>query len=522
MDSWASHLARAPADEIAVWREHLQRPLSTLGLSTDRVIVDLVFATRNFLRNRAGDEQSRTAGYLKRELADLGALSGEALPRRLAALGNFELAPFFGVMPGASIELSIDNEAHLRLLPDDEDLVLASIKTLVRHGDHDVAPTGLVYRRRSIGIAGQVPQDASMEDLARFLTGLVGIGALPVIPIQRRQHLLAFVAGHLLVAGSLGTTTLFRPIADQLSNATFDEQMVLLDEIALLCLQDFEDATGNSRALATLILTKITEQASADERKEILILFSKIFPQALAGFASALAERVDTQYRLEGSARSGRRDARRWHEAHAGWRLIDEVLDVVWPVERGEPRPGEREAIASVVRETIVFANVHNRRETKACGAARSSKGHDTKRLVGEQRERDEVANAGNLMVNDDHVKKLIALRSGIQKLDAVLFDLDRRALIDLEPRSDTDENARQELSELRSDIEALQSWRRELVQRRERGDYERVKSTEPRATGARVALPRMPQVKAETLADDEEAIAKIVAAVRTLQRASK
>lgn len=245
-----SDFARPPADEIAVWREHLQRPLSALGLSTDQVIADLKFATRNFLRNRAWDEQSRTAGYLKRELADLGALSGEALPRRLAALGNLELAPFFGAMPGASIELSIDNKAHLRLLPDDKDLVSASIKTLVRHGDHGIAPTGLVYRRRSNGVAGRIPQDASMEDLAHFLTGLVGIGALPVIPIQRRDHLLAMVAGHLLRAGSFGSATLFRPIADRLSSATFDEQMVLLDEIALLCLQDFQDMTGLAQALA--------------------------------------------------------------------------------------------------------------------------------------------------------------------------------------------------------------------------------------------------------------------------------
>lgn len=115
MDSWASHLARPPADEIAVWREHLQRPLLALGLPTDRVIADLEFATRNFLRNRAGDEQSRTAGYLKRELADLGALSGAALPRRLAALGNFER------------RRPADDQARRRVFLDDQETYLRGL-----------------------------------------------------------------------------------------------------------------------------------------------------------------------------------------------------------------------------------------------------------------------------------------------------------------------------------------------------------------------------------------------------------
>lgn len=95
------------------------------------------------------------------------------------------------MMPGASIELSIDNETHLRLLPDDEDLVSASIKTLVRHGDNGVAPTGLVYRRRTNGIAGRIPQDASMEDLARLLTGQVCRARARLPSIRKGRGVLA-------------------------------------------------------------------------------------------------------------------------------------------------------------------------------------------------------------------------------------------------------------------------------------------------------------------------------------------
>lgn len=326
MDSWISNLARPPAKDIEDWNSELERNLAILDVRARDAICDLELAVWNFLRNRSLAERSKRAGHLKNELADLAKLSGNAVALRFGRLDSFELDPFFGIMPGASIELSIDNKAHLRLLPDDDALLAASVKTQVRHGDNGIAPTGLLYLRRSTGIAGRILKNASMDELARFLMGLAGIGAEPDIPMHRREQLLLLVGRHLLVAGSLGSSMLFRALDDELATATFDEKLALLDDIVLLCLQDVEDMTGSAHALASVIFAKVADWALPAERKRILLLYSQLFSREFADFASVLSKRVDTQYRLEESVRSGRRDARRWHEAHAGWLLIDEVL----------------------------------------------------------------------------------------------------------------------------------------------------------------------------------------------------
>lgn len=510
--------------ETASFREEVELYLSFLGVSTDRVIADLVLAARNFIRNREFDERSETAGHLKQDLLDLAGRTGPRLEGWLNGKKDFQLAPFFGAMPGASIELSIDGKDHVRLLPDDERLFAASVKTLTRVGDDGVASTGLVHRRRVAGLGEQIPHDAPLDEMAQLLSGLVRIAPASGAMRRRYDHLFAIIAGPLLVVGSLGSVTIFRALLEQLSEVTADERIAVLEEITPLCLRDIEDVSaGGAHALACQILQQIADQATATERRQILHLFARIFPEALAGFARVLAGRIDPHYRLEQSPRSGRRDARRWHEAHAGWKLIDEVLDAVSTTNRREPEAQEREVVASIVWQIIAFANEiqppakpPTRRLT---GPVRGDKGGRIRAAGDDVR----VPNVGSHMVNEDHVKQLIGLRNAISKIDVVLGILDRKALFDLEPRSLVDADARCELADLRQNIDALQLWRRELEQVRERGEYERVQPTEPRPAGARVAVPRMPQVKAEALAaGDEAAIAKIVAAAQILRRSPR
>lgn len=511
-------------EENASFRENIEPHLSFLHISTDRVIADLVLATRNFIRNRELDERFETAGHLKRDLLDLAERTGSGLERWLTERRDFQLALFFGAMPGASIELSIDGEDHVRLLSDDGRLVAASVKSLTRVGDDGMASTGLVHRRRVAGLGEQIPLDAPIEEMARLLSGLTRIAPDSGAIRHRPDHLFTMIAGPLLVAGSLGSAAIFRALLEQLSEAAADERIAVLEEITPLCLRDIEDVSaGGARALACQIVQAIADQAAATERRQMLLLFARVFPEALAGFARVLAGRIDPHYRLEQSPRSGRRDARRWHEAHAGWKLIDEVLDAVSTTKRNGPGSQERKAITSIVWEIIAFANgIRPPAEPPArrrAGSVRGDKGGRI-RAVGDD---DRVPNVGNHMVNEDHVKQLIGLRNAISKIDVVLGILDRKALFDLEPRSFADPDVRCELADLRQSIAALQLWRRELEQVRERGEYERVQLTEPRATGARVAVPRMPQVKAEALATgDEAAIAKIVAAAQVLRRSPR
>lgn len=522
--SCAADAESFPKGNLDTFREAIEHHLSILGLSTDNVIADLFVATQNFRRNRELDERSSTAGHLKRRLLDLAALSGHRVERHLAALEDFERAPFFGLMPGSAVELSIDGSAdNARLLPNDGSLLGSAFKTLTRLGDNELAPTGLVYRRRTYGIADQLPFDASVNDLSSFLTGLARIVAESATSAEQRDRRIRSIAERLLVAGSLGCAIIYSALSDRFSGGAIDEQIVLLEEITPLCLQEVQSPGGEARTLGTLIFHEFVEQAPASDQKQILILFAKSFPNALLEFARVLAEQIDTQYRVAASPRSSRRDARRWHEAHAGWKLIDEVLDAVWPSSRREPRKDERNAIFDIVQQIMAFADEGVPRRPHRGGEkepVRERKNPGRKRLIGEVRERDGVPNAGNFMVNQDHVETLIGLRAGIGKLDVVLGMLDRKALFELEPKSRTEPAAARELDDLRRSIAALQLWRRELAHKRERGEYERVKLTEPRAVGTRVTLPRMPQVKGETLAQNDAAVQKIIAAAQVLRPA--
>lgn len=524
VDRPVSDITWPSKEENASFRENIEPHLSFLHISTDRVIADLVLATRNFIRNRELDERSETAGHLKRDLLDLADRTGSGLERWLTERKDFQLALFFGAMPGASIELSIDGEDHVRLLSDDDRLVAASVKSLTRVGDDGMASTGLVHRRRVAGLGEQIPHDAPIDEMARLLSGLARIAPESGAMRHRHDHLFAMIAGPLLVAGSLGSAAIFRALLEQLSEAAAGERIAVLEEIIPLCLRDIEDVSASgAHALACQIVQAIADQAAATERRQMLLLFARIFPEALAGFARVLAWRIDPHYRLEQSPRSGRRDARRWHEAHAGWKLIDEVLDAVSTTKRNGPGSQERKAITSIVWEIIAFANgIRPPAEPPArrrTGSVRGDKGGRIRAVGDDER----VPNVGNHMVNEDHVKQLIRLRNAIGNIDVVLGILDRKALFDLEPRSFADPDARCELADLRQSIAALQLWRRELEHVRERGEYERVQLTEPRATGARVAVPRMPQVKAEALAiGDEAAIAKIIAAAQVLRRSPR
>lgn len=523
VDRSASDIAWPSKDEITSFRENIEHHLSVAGISTDRITVDLVLAARNFIRNRELDDGSETAGHLKRDLLDLAGRTGPKLERWLSERKDFQLALFFGAMPGASIELSIDGKNHVRLLPDDASLVAASVKTLTRVGDDGVAPTGFVRRRRVAGLGERIPHDTPIDEMARFLSGLARIAPASGAMSHRHNHLFAMIAGPLLVAGSLGSETIFRALLEQLSGAAFDERIAVLEEIAPLCLRDIEDVSaGGAHALARYILQEIADQATATERRQALLLFARIFPEALADFARVLAGRIDQHYRLEQSPRLGRLDARRWHEAHAGWKLIDEVLDAISETNGKEPGQRERKAVTSIVWEIIAFANEIRPPEEpprRGTGPVRE----DKRGRISAAGDDHTVPNVGNHMVNEDHVKQLIGLRNAIGKIDVVLGILDRKALFDLEPRSVADADARREVGDLRQNIDALQVWRRALEQVREQGDYERGRPTEPRATGARVAVPRMPQVKAEALAaGDETAIAKIVAAAQVLRRSPR
>ena len=513
----ASRANPLPREYLAELREELGPWLTTLGLRPGDVIDELAVVTADFLRNRKLDAGSHTAGHVKRDLLELATLPPDRIVARLMILNEFALGVFFGEMPGASVELSIDGgEKHRRLLPEDGALLAAASKTLTRLGDKCMPATGLVYRRRAETIADRIPSNAPPGELADFVAGLADIILEGSGTPAQKTRRIGLIADRLVKVGSLGNVPVQTALDTYFAELDLPGQAAFIVEIVRPCLEDADAAGGRPNALAQLIFREFLVHVASSERRQTLMLFARAFPGALSNFARVLAEQIDSQYRLQKDARSARRDARRWHKAHAGWRLIDAVLEIVWPDVAKEMGPRQREAVVEIVRGLIVFLDGADL-QLRAGGDAAKRSIRTRERLTEEGRERADVANVANFSVNIEHVAVLAALRSAIHKLDTVLGVLDRRALFELEPTSHKDPEARRLLDELRRSIGVIQLWRRELTHKRQFGEYDRASLHEPRATGARIALPRMPQVKAEGLAENEAAIRKIVDAAQAL-----
>ncbi|MGE0768542.1 MAG: hypothetical protein AB7L90_18985 [Hyphomicrobiaceae bacterium] len=504
----AGDSASLPDDYLQELRDEIAPWLRVLGLFPGDVVDELAAAMVDFLHYRKLDAGSHTAGTVKRVLLELA--SGSRVDAKLKIMDEFVLDAFFGEIPGAGIELSIDGGQNRRLLSEGEAHLAAAFKTLTRLGDDDTPSTGVVYRRRAETIADLIPSVVSPNDLAGFVAGLATIVLNGDGTPARKARRMGLVAANLVAVGSLRNTSVSSALGSHFAGLDLPGQAAFIGEIAPPCLED-ADAQGLSHALVHLTFAEFLDHIAPSERRAVLKLFARFFPDALTGFAKVLAERVELQYRLENDARSARRDSRRWHEAHAGWKLIDAVLEIVWPDPGKQMGPRQRDAVVGIVRAVIAFFDGGDQPKAVVRGSRKRRQTTD------EGVEDADVANVANVSVNGEHVTVLAALRSAIHKLDTVLHVFDRRALFELEPSAKTDPDARQELEELRRTINALQLWRRELVERRRQGDYERMKLSEPRATGARITLPRMPQVKAEGLAEDGTAIWKIVAAAQVL-----
>jgi hypothetical protein len=502
-------------DYLPELREEIEPWLKNLGLLSGDVADGLAVATVDFLRNRKFDTESHTAGFLKRELVELA--TGSRVDGKLTIMDEFQLGVFFGEMPGARVELSIDGGGqHRRVLPEDDGLLAAAFKTLSRLGDDGMPSTGLIYRRRSEAIADRIPTDALLGELASFVAGLATIVLEGSGTQAWKRRRIGLIADRLVAVGSLGNTSVSSALDTHFAKLDLSGQAALIGEIAPPCLEDADAAGGLSHALVCLIFEEFLDHVAPSDRRPVLRLFAHCFPDALARFARVLAERIDCQYRLQKDARSARRDARRWHDAHAGWKLIAAVLEIVWPDAGREIGPQQRDAVVEIVRAIIAFFGGGD--QSGSAGKKAAKRGSRTRRQVTDEGlESVDVANVANVSVNREHVEVLASLRSTIHKLNTVLDVLDRRALFELEPNSRNDPEAREELDELRRTIGAVQLWRNQLDEKRQRGDYERNAQSDPRAVGARIVLPRMPQVKAEGLADNEAAIRKVVAAAQVL-----
>ena len=153
-------------------------------------------------------------------------------------------------------------------------------------------------------------------------------------------------------------------------------------------------------------------------------------------------------------------------DPNPAWRLINAVLDIVWPIENGKLRQ-KRDALSTIIGQA-------------KCFALTSDAGHDV------------VSDDAN-HVDADLISMALTLRHQINSLDQAIQFLEiRRARYQT---SDDFSNAtwkREERLDRRA-FYPLVDWRRELQRRLRHGDYLPWKKTIRRATGPVYRIPEMP-----------------------------
>lgn len=476
-------------------------------------------AARKFLLNRHLDSNSLTVGKVRTTLDGLTLRSRSKLAANIADLPQFVVDMLFGEAPGATVALAVhhnveapsenDKNGDAQLLHSDGPAVTESIKTLLRHGDGTASPTGQVQVRRLNIAAGWVPETATVDELARLLTGIMTAveGSPSSEPVRERQ--LLCMAHRLMVAGSFGSRVLYSSLISGLAGAEgLNGRAALVGDTIPLVLADFHDRVGEfggnpPRDLTCLMVDEYVRQAALDDRKQLLMLLSECFPETFAHEVRQACDRLDKQYRIV-NPQERRRKMRRWTHPHATWQLISDVLDAIWPAERGPLPISMKDGANKLLDEVLLYADAdlpaESDIESKIPDEEIHGPGHS---------DRNGVFVAGNYMINREHVEQVGLWRAHIWKLDSALLRLDREILLDLDPRSETAPSAKAEARIKRGHVDALQTWRRELQQRLRQGDYVKSVSDKPRATGKRVNVPPMPVLDAGEV--DASQIAQLV-----------
>lgn len=476
-------------------------------------------AARKFLLHRHLDNNSPTVGKVRTTLEGLTLRSRSKLAANIDNLPEFVVDMLFGEAPGATVALAVhhnveaqsenDKNGDAQLLHSDGPAVAESIKTLLRHGDGTANPTGQVLLRRLNIVAGWVPETATVDDLARLLAGIMTIieGSSSSEPARDRQ--LLCMAHRLIVAGSFGSRILYSSLISGLAGAEgLNGRAAFVSDTIPLVLADFQDRVaefgGNpARNLTCLIVEEYVSLTTLTDRKQLLTLLSKCFPAAFVNQVRQVCDRLDRQFRV-GNPQERRKKMRRWTHPHATWPLISDVLDAIWPAERGPLPISMKDEAKKLLDEVLLYADADLPPESDIESKMPDEAIHGSGRS-----DRNGIFVTGNNMINREHVEQVGLWRAHIWKLDSALLRLDREILLDLDPRSESDPLAKAEARIKRGHVDVLQTWRRELQQRLRQGDYAKGVSDKPRATGKRINIPPMPVLDAGEV--DQSQIAQLV-----------
>lgn len=502
-------------DDLDHFHSFVKPACRHLGLDPARTEADLLEISERYSRLRMEEVNVARVSTVVQQLGDIhDAPMDKRWPRRFDGLDPWTVLALVGGFPVASTTLSeacfdherpgaLETAGRRRYVPAaNDDIERQEMKRAV-----DESASGFVVRRRLPGFFEFLCIHATAANLSAMMAGMGHAIRCSDISEDEKHDLAQRLASRVLAVSRM---------VDGQSVIAYERAWQSASDRTALVLEFMEGQVGKMVDEVRPVAGERTDAARFFA--ELLEGFFKEIDQGLqkagllalarandAGFRVALGEiklRLERQYDKETNPTGLGRRMTRDYSAHAGWRLITEVLDVAWPSNNGPLGAVAREPVSNLVE--VTFNRGEALFETSSRGTLRQD--------VAANIQASGIGNGGGneeRAFNADHLKEIANLRNATWQLDRVLAELNRRLFATREAREACGQPLDVDIDRLESTILALRAWRRGLNIRLHRGSYDRKRRDDA------ISFPVFPQMKADVADDVREE--KIVAKARPL-----
>lgn len=489
-----------PGGDVEDFHVALNGRLQALGFLPSSQFQALHEVAIRFLKNRQLDV-SPTDLSIVRDLKDACDRPASRLGVRMRILGDEVIDAICGDFPGHSRILeTLDVAPQAIHLPDHNAFFGEAAKNLWRR-ETTADARGMIVSRQPPHIAECIPLEMTLETQIKTLFTLVDLIVLTSTTNEMRNEYLWGFGSILLEIGNLDDPAFASSGAVALADAIRDDRLpdhlkTIIPAIVEMHHGRHGDAEEMSlRRFCFGTVAALMERIDRTGKRRALETLADLFPEEFRSYLSETANRLCSQYQIEGDGRGKQKSTHRWMNAHASWCLIIDVMDALWPAANG-PLDKLSNALILGVSDAIL-----NYADPKIGFSAEN--GDKNGRL-----------RRANYTISTDDLSKIGSLRSNIYVLDEMLSVMNLR-LSEMEREKFLEGSlASDEERDLRRRVEALQSWRREAQRRLRQGDWEKGRSAKQkkRATGPRVPIPAF-SLKLKNLPINERIIAASTAA---------
>ncbi|MFC6448355.1 hypothetical protein [Shinella zoogloeoides] len=441
-------------------------------------------------------------------------------PRRFDGLEDWTLGAIAGAYPVASMtltELPFDaaGSGIVQVPGDgrfvasgDEDIEGQELKRAI-----DESASGFVARRRQQGFFEILCVYSTTEALGLMMAAMVRAIRSQALAPEEELHLIERLGRKVFALSAYvdrDSVSTFLQAFGQSSRKTDLFQQFLATQVGKI-VEDAERLVETRGDVARFFAESIEDffrTVKPTHQKAVLLQLANVNETGFRGAVKHLKALLEQQFDKVGNPNGLGRRITRDYSPHAGWLLIIEVLDKVWPAHRGALNKGEQEPVANLVMATFrygeVLFNSDRKRAVNPDAARRSSSSG--------------IGNTGGSASRDynpAHLKEIASLRHAILQLDQTVSRLNSRLVEARNLDRGGEQLNRERVDVLEATVLALRTWRRSLHWRLYRGQYDRSKRE------GYLKVPKFPQLKASLAesARDERIVASATALIETITR---